>query len=130
MKKISLGILSTLGFLTLVGASTLIKPSQIKSGGVIGSFSLTSINGVVAWTAITTPNFSDAETPSGTINGTNTTFTLAHADAATGNSLILTLNGIVLQGNGNDYTLSGNTITFGPSTIPQNGDTLQAWYRY
>ncbi len=63
--------------------------------------------------------------PSGTINGTNPTFTLP--SAAT--NIILTLNGIVLRpGAGNDYTLSGNTITMLGSSIPTTGSTLLASY--
>ena len=74
-----------------------------------------------------TPNFADGETPSGLINGINTTFTLANAPSPA-LSLILSLNGMVQQqGAGDDYTLAGNTITFlvAPVTGP-----LIAWYRY
>jgi hypothetical protein len=89
-------------------------------------------------TTATVPSFSDAEVPGGTVTGTNATFTLAHADANTGNSLILTKNGVVLKGGGVDYTLavSGTTgtITFVTAAIPQTSatftDALLAWYRY
>ena len=74
--------------------------------------------------------FADAETPSGAIDGTNDTFTLANTPDPPA-SLILTKNGIVMEeGTGNDYTLSGNTITFQAGQIPQTGDKLLCWYRY
>lgn len=68
----------------------------------------------------------DNETPSGTINGSNTGFTLANSpNPAT--SLQLYANGVeqVLT---TDYTLSGASITF--TTAPATGDLLRAYYRY
>ena len=62
------------------------------------------------------------ETPSGTINGVNDTFTLAHAPNPS-SSLTLTLNGQVLI-QGSDYTLSGSTITM--TTIPLTGMELKS----
>jgi hypothetical protein len=133
MKTIILSILATLAFVAIIGAAgTLININQIAGGGT-GTFVLTSVNGKNAWSApatVVVPSFSDAEVPGGTPNGTLTTFTLAHADANTGGSLILVRNGITLQGGGADYTLSGATITFTAAAVPQTGDTLQAWYRY
>lgn len=73
-------------------------------------------------------NFSDSETPSGTINGTNPTFTLSWNPNPT-TSLLILRNGI-LQIQGVNFTLSGNTITFLGGFIPQSGDWLRAWYRY
>lgn len=133
MKTVIITILATLAFVAIVAAaSTKINIGQIAGNSATGGTQyLVSINGVNAWAAApTVPSFSDAEVPSGTINGTNTAFTLAHADANTGNSLVLVRNGVVQQGGGNDYTLSGATITFTSGSIPQSGDTLQAWYRY
>lgn len=69
------------------------------------------------------PTFVFNETPSGSINGTNDTFTLANTP--TSGSLILCLNGQVLKsGAGNDYTISGNTITL--VTFPETGEVLTA----
>lgn len=63
------------------------------------------------------------ETPSGTINGSNPTFALAGTPANTSTALIGTMNGDVLQpGAGNDFTISGNTITM--LVVPQTGDKL------
>jgi len=65
------------------------------------------------------------ETPSGTINGSNVTFTLA-ATPATGSER-LHKNGIRLKsGAGNDYTISGATITM--AVAPATGTILLADY--
>ena len=66
------------------------------------------------------------ETPTGAINGSNATFTLAgnpNPDA----SLELRLNGMILKsGAGNDFTLSTSTITM--AVAPASGDVLTASY--
>jgi len=71
--------------------------------------------------------FVDSETPSGTANGVNATFTLANTPSPS-SSLELYRNGI-LQMPGIDYTLSGNSITFLSHSLPQANDILQAFYR-
>jgi hypothetical protein len=78
--------------------------------------------------AVIGASFADGETPAGTIDGTNATFTLAHAPNPAV-SLLLIRNGLG-QSAGLDYTLSGITITFVSAAIPQPGDALVAWYRY
>ena len=72
------------------------------------------------------PTFADAETPGGTIDGTNGTFTLANTPL--GSSVMLFLNGLYMAANF-DYTLTGSTIQFVAGAIPQPGDTLIASYR-
>jgi len=74
------------------------------------------------------PLFSDAETPLGTIDGSNAVFTLAWSPSPAG-SLTLFLNGLILA-NGTDYSLVRNTITFYLGSVPQPGDVLRASYRY
>ncbi len=74
------------------------------------------------------PAFSDGETPTGAINGLNTTFTLAFTPSPAA-SVQVYLNGLRLQV-GVDYTLSGSTISFTLVTVPQLGDVLLASYRY
>lgn len=74
-------------------------------------------------------SFNDAELPSGTINGTNLTFTLA-ATPSPAASLTLFKNGVLLT-QGADYALSGATVTFANTTVaPQAGDSLTASYRH
>lgn len=71
--------------------------------------------------------FVDSEVPSGTINGTNTAFTLSNIPNPQ-SSLALFRNGLMLKP-GLDYTLSSAAITFLSVDIPVVGDTLQASYR-
>ena len=69
------------------------------------------------------------ETPSGTINGSNDTFTLSNSPLSA--SLNLYLNGLRMRaGASNDYTITGTSITFDPDMIPQSGDSLIASYSY
>jgi hypothetical protein len=75
---------------------------------------------------ITYANIIENETPSGTVNGVNVTFTLANTPHA--NSFVkLYLNGLrQAQGASSDYTVSGTTITF--NTAPVSGDVLLCDY--
>ena len=74
-----------------------------------------------------TGSIADNETPSGTINGSNTIFTLANTPSPTG-SLQVFLNGAYQTPGGEDYTLSGVTITF--VNAPLSGSILRVFYRY
>jgi hypothetical protein len=68
-----------------------------------------------------------SEVPSGTVNGTNDTFTLAATPAS--GTLRLYKNGLRQKaGAGNDYTLATTTITFLAGNIPVTGDNLLADY--
>ena len=73
------------------------------------------------------PLFSDGEVPGGTVNGNNTTFTLANAPSPAA-GLALFRNGIAQKATV-DYTLTGSTVQFLTGAVPQPGDTLLAWYR-
>ena len=65
------------------------------------------------------------EVPTGTINGTNVTFTLANTPLLGTENIYL--NGVLQNlGASNDYTISGATITF--NTAPQTGDVLLVNY--
>ena len=70
-------------------------------------------------------NYIDSETPTGTINGVNTSFTLANTPVD--GSLKVYLNG-ARQKLTDDYTLSGKTINF--ITAPETGSNLLVDYRY
>jgi hypothetical protein len=79
----------------------------------------------VAATFLKAANFVFNEAPTGSINGSNTTFTLANTP--TSSTISLYQNGIRLKpGAGNDYTVSGATITM--ITAPMTGDYLSADY--
>jgi hypothetical protein len=71
--------------------------------------------------------FVDSETPSGAIDGLNTTFVLSQ-EPKPGTSLLLWRNG-VLQKQGVDYDLQASVVTFLNGLAPQSGDILQASYR-
>ena len=65
------------------------------------------------------------ETPGGTLNGTNTTFTLANTPVS--GTVCVFLNGMLqTSGAGNDYTISGGTITM--LTAPLSTDDLLVNY--
>ena len=95
-------------------------PGGILTGGGNGGVVVGDTGGGV-------PGFGDSETPIGAINGVNDTFILTTAPSPAA-SLVLFRNGL-LQTAGNDYTLSGTTITFNPWAVPQFDDTLNAYYR-
>jgi hypothetical protein len=65
------------------------------------------------------------ETPTGAIDGSNATFTLAQAPSPAA-SLLLFLSGLLQSPGGNDFTLSGATITF--VDPPASGSALLAHY--
>lgn len=73
------------------------------------------------------PGFIDLETPAGTIDGSNTVFSLSQAPSPA-SSLQLYRNGLLLNA-GTDYSLSGTTVTFLSGAVPQTGDVLMASYR-
>jgi hypothetical protein len=70
---------------------------------------------------ITSSSIVTEEVPSGTINGVNDTFTLANTPIA--GTVRVYLRGLRRKsGPGNDYTISGTTLTM--ITIPQTGDAF------
>lgn len=75
--------------------------------------------------SLTPSNFIFNEAPTGTIDGSNVTFTLANTPTA--NTVQLFLNGLLQRpGAGHDYTISGATITM--LSAPLTGDILLAHY--
>jgi hypothetical protein len=87
----------------------------------------TAISAAVAGTDYMAPaDFITRETPAGTVNGVNATFTLANTPIANTESVFL--NGLLQEpGAGNDYTISGATITM--LNVPATGDRLRANYQ-
>ncbi len=73
------------------------------------------------------PTIVDFEVPSGTIDGSNTTFTL-NMPPSPPSSLALHRNGMKLTPQ-TDYSLSGVAIVFSSAAVPQPGDSLSAAYR-
>jgi len=91
------------------------------SSGVCGTGTSGGTGGIL-------PLFSDAETPGGTVNGSNAAFTLLFAPSPI-DSLIIFRNG-VLQTHGIDFSIASNVVTFLAGSLPQTGDALIASYRY
>jgi len=100
--------------ITLAGGST-----PLVGDTILTSYRTAGLAGVT---------FVDAETPGGTANGSNTTFTLANVPNPP-TSVALYRNG-VLMASGVDYALNGQTITFVAASAPQTGDTLVCSYRH
>ena len=78
----------------------------------------------------TVPLFADDETPSGTINSSNKTFTLANTPSPAASLHLMVEGGELIFGGTepNGYSLSGDTITM--VTAPITGTTLRANYRH
>jgi len=94
----------------------------------IAGTGLTATNGVLSVDAITN-NIVESdilfENESANCNGSNVEFTLAETPLA--NSVQVFLNGLLQEeGSGNDYTISGTTITF--ATAPADDDLLLIHY--
>ena len=68
------------------------------------------------------------ETPTGTINGTNTTFGISNTPSPT-TSLKLWVDGL-LMARPTHYSITGTTITFVSAYKPTTGQSLFAAYRY
>jgi len=76
-------------------------------------------------TGLSASNFVFNETPTGTVDGSNTSFSLANTP--TSGTVQLHLNGLLqMPGAGKDYTISGSTITM--LSAPLTGDHLLAHY--
>lgn len=90
-----------------------------NTGGTLGSTAVTYVQDTAG--TLSPTNFVTEETPSGTINGSNTAFTLANTPTA--GTVRVYLNGVRQKsGAGNDYTITTNTITF--TTAPVSGDVI------
>ena len=98
--------------------------STANSGGTLGTtaivFSADAANG------LTTANFVSKEVPTGAINGVNTAFTMANTPLIGTEEVFL--NGVLQEsGAGNDYTISGASITM--LFAPLTGEKLRITYR-
>jgi len=82
--------------------------------------------GVKTGTYLGSSNIVTRETPTGLVNGANTTYTLAATPTAGTEEVFL--NGILQEpGAGNDYTIATSTITM--LSAPLTGDRLRVNYR-
>ena len=88
---------------------------------------------VASNTSVAPPLVAEREAPAGTLNGTNTVFTLSFTPNPV-DSLLLFLNGVAQNpGSGSplagaDYSISGVTITF--TVPPVASDWMMAFYSH
>lgn len=123
----TVSVVSTNGFAgTVANAST--TPAITVTTSITGVLkgNGTAISAATAGTDFMAPSdFVYNEAVGGTVNSSNTTFTIANTPLS--NSVMLFNNGTLQQlGSGDDFTISGTTITM--LYAPVTGDKLIAWY--
>lgn len=112
---------------SVVGGASYTPPSFTSGTMRVRAQAILTSGQTGAWVSSTDVTYSAPpqnfqETPSGTINGTNTTFGLTHSPRS--GTLLLYLNGALTTA----YTLTGSTITM--TTAPAVSSTLYASYTY
>jgi hypothetical protein len=106
-------------------SGTAINPSYVTSSGTVAMISGTIPASQVSGISVRFVK----ETPNGSINGTNRIFTLSNTPTA-GSDLVF-VNGVLQDvGSGNDYQISGSTVTFESGNAPQSGDKIIVSYLY
>jgi hypothetical protein len=114
------------GILTLTGQIKIVDGQQL-AGKVLTSDSL----GLASWQSVASGSgdigtIVTREEPTGAIDGTNTTFNLSHQPKP--NSEEVYLNGLLQEPNGNDYNITGQTITFMQAPLSEN--RIRVSYRW
>lgn len=107
--------------------------ANLDASGNLTIYGNMTLNGAASGTVVKADGtgvatFADDIVPTGTINGTNATFTLPQSPSPAA-SLNLFKNGI-RQTAGVAYTLTGGTITYETGYIPLSGNTHICNYRY
>lgn len=124
----SVSVVSANGFAGSVATNTT-TPAITVSTSITGLLkgNGTAISAATAGTDYMAPSsFVTRETPSGTPNGSTTSFGLANTPIA-GTECVF-LNGVLQEpGAGNDYTISGATITY--LTAPLSNDRIRVNYQ-
>jgi hypothetical protein len=104
-------------------------PVSVLSAGSASAGQALIFNGT-AYVPTTFPSavtFVDAEVPSGTVNNSNVTYTLAGTPNPS-SSLKLFVGGLLMTpGSAGDYSLSGTAITM--AVAPSVNDAIYAYYR-
>lgn len=123
----TVSVASANGFAGSVATSTT-TPAITVSTSVTGVLkgNGTAISAATAGTDYLAPsNVITRETPSGSVNGSNTAFVLANTPVSGSEQVFW--NGLLMEpGAGNDYTISGATIT--ALTPPISGDKIRVTY--
>jgi len=112
----------------LIGNGTGFTLATLSAGsGITINNSSGGIQIVASSSGLGAGNFVTREVPTGTVNGSNATFTLANTPTAGTEHVFV--NGVLQNvGAGNDYTISTTTITFQSGAIPQTGDVVLVSY--
>lgn len=105
-----------------VPANTTVVIVLIAAGSAAGTWTAGT---TAAATGLSTSNFVTRETPSGTVNGSTTAFTLANTPTAGTEEVYL--DGQLQEPGGEDYTISTTTITF--AAAPLTGQRIRVNYR-
>jgi hypothetical protein len=121
------GITNSTSAAQLIVSNASNQAAWVSSSGdvTVSSAGAFTVNNTAGTGFLKYGNYIANETPGGTINGTNTAFTLANTPQVS--SVQLYQNGQLLDaGSGNDYTISGTAITM--LFAPLTGDKLRAYY--
>lgn len=111
----------TSGQVYVANASGVLTPVTLSGDATITAAGVLTL----AATVVNNADVVTRETPTGSVNGANTTFTLANTPVAGTEQVFL--NGILQEpGAGNDYTIATNTITY--LTAPLTGDRIRVSY--
>ncbi|MCG7607072.1 hypothetical protein [Mycobacterium sp. CnD-18-1] len=112
----------TAGQVYIANSSGVLTPVTLS-----GDISAVSSAGVVTLSSnvVKDADFVTRETPSGSVNGSNTAFTLANTPVA--GSETVYWNGLACEPGGEDYSITGGSITF--VSAPVTGDRIRVSYR-
>jgi predicted porin len=94
-----------------------------------GALAYSTTTHLFSCNSVLTGNFADNEVPTGTVNGVNAAFTLAHTPSPAA-SLSCSKNGQLMIAGGADYTLATATLTYVAGAIPKTGDAQVCNYRW
>jgi hypothetical protein len=126
--KINAAAVTLPKLVTLTAAQIIIGTSSGNASVALSGDATMNESGVVtvnATNVIKTSGVVKRETPTGSVNGSNAVFVLANTPK-TGMEEVY-VNGILQdEGSGNDYTISGATITF--TYNPSTGDKIRVSY--
>jgi hypothetical protein len=122
-----------IGDVTITAAALTLDTNGVLNGSqsklnLVAGANITLADDGIGDVTITAANAPAAvsETPAGTMNGTNTSFTLSFTPTPSA-SLTLFLNGVA-QRSGTDYTRTGAAITY--VTAPKSTDLMSARYTH
>ncbi len=96
-----------------------------NAGGTLNTTDITWVQFTGTGSGLASGDFVFNETPSGSVNGSNTSFSLANTPVA-GTVSVYRNGQLQLSGAGNDYTISGATITY--EYAPVTGEIIRVSY--